>query len=41
MGLGFPFARLVGVVSLGTGTVLEWTMGPAKGKGRGEQAMLR
>lgn len=40
-GLGFPLARLVGVVSLGTGTMLEWTMGPAKGKGTGEQAMLR
>jgi len=40
-GLGQPLARLVAVISLGCGTVLDWAMGPCKGKQTGEDALLR
>ncbi len=40
-GLGFPIARLVALVSLGCGVVLNWAMGPCKGKQTGEDALLR
>jgi len=40
-GLGFPIARLVAVVSLGCGAVLDWAMGPCKGKQTGEDALFR
>lgn len=40
-GLGFPLARLVAVICLGSGAVLDWAMGPGKGKGSGEQALFR
>ena len=40
-GLGFPMARLVALVSLGCGAVLNWAMGPCKGKQTGEDALLR
>ena len=40
-GLGFPIARLVALVSLGCGAVLDWAMGPYKGKQTGEDALLR
>ena len=40
-GLGFPIARLVALVSLGCGAVLNWAMGPCKGKQTGEDALLR
>lgn len=40
-GLGFPIARLVALVSLGCGAVLDWTMGPCKGKQTGEDALFR
>jgi len=40
-GLGFPIARLVALVSLGCGAVLDWAMGPCKGKQTGEDALLR
>lgn len=40
-GLGQPLARLVAVVSLGCGAVLDWAMGPCKGKQTGEDALLR
>ena len=40
-GLGFPIARLVVLVSLGCGAVLNWAMGPCKGKQTGEDALLR
>ena len=40
-GLGFPIARLVGLICLGSGTVLDAAMGPYKGKGTGEHALFR
>ncbi len=40
-GLGFPLARLVAIVSLGNGTVLDWAMGACEGRGTGEQALSR
>jgi hypothetical protein len=40
-GVGFPKARIVGVVSLSHGAVLGAAMGPLKGKGSGEHALLR
>ena len=40
-GLGFPIARLVAVISLGCGAVLDWSMGPCKGKQTGEDALVR
>lgn len=39
-GLGFPIARVVGIVSLGCGAVLEWVVGPCEGKSSGETSML-
>lgn len=39
-GLGFPLARLVGIVSLSCGAVLEWASGPCAGKKTGETALL-
>ena len=41
LGLGFPIARLVVLVSLGCGAVLNWAMGPCKGKQTGEDALFR
>lgn len=40
-GLGFPVARLVAIVSLGNGAVLDWAMGPCRGKDTAEQALFR
>jgi hypothetical protein len=40
-GLGFPIARLVALISLGCGVVLDWAMGPCKGKQTGEDALFR
>lgn len=40
-GLGFPIAQLVALISLGTGAVLDWAIGPCRGKGTGEQALFR
>lgn len=39
-GLGFPLARLVAIVSLSCGAVLEWAVGACEGKQTGETAML-
>lgn len=39
-GLGFPLARVVAIVSLSTGAVLEWASGPCEGKQAGESALL-
>lgn len=39
-GLGFPLARLVAMVSLSCGAVLEWAIGPCEGKETGETALL-
>ncbi|WP_181015342.1 transposase, partial [Alkalispirochaeta sphaeroplastigenens] len=40
-GLGFPVARLVAIMDLSSGAVLNAAMGPVKGKGTGEHALLR
>lgn len=40
-GLGFPLARLVAIVSLGNAAVLDWAMGPCRGKDTSEQALFR
>jgi hypothetical protein len=40
-GLGFPIARILVVISLAVGTVLEAAMAPCQGKGTGELALLR
>jgi len=40
-GLGFPIARIAGVLSLAFGTVLDLAIGPCKGKQTGEHALLR
>lgn len=39
-GLGFPVARLVAVVSLSCGAVLEWAIAACEGKKTGETALL-
>lgn len=40
-GLGFPIARIVGLICLGTGAVLDAALGPFKGKGASEHALFR
>jgi len=40
-GLGFPLLRLVGLISLSCGAVLDVAMGPYQGKQTGETALLR
>ena len=40
-GLGFPLCRLVGLMCLGSGVVLNVATGAAQGKGSGEQSLLR
>ena len=40
-GVGFPIARIVGIISLGCGALLEWALGPCEGKKSGETSMLR
>ena len=39
-GLGFPLARLVAIISLSCGAVLEWATSPCEGKRTGETALL-
>jgi len=39
-GLGFPLARLVGLLGLGSGAVLDWAMGPYEGQGSGELGLF-
>lgn len=39
-GLGFPLARLVAIISLSCGAVLDWAVGPCEGKQTGETALL-
>lgn len=39
-GLGFPLARLVAVISLSVGAVLEWALDACEGKQTGETALL-
>lgn len=40
-GLGFPLCRLLGLMCLGSGAVLNAAMGPYRGKGGDEQCLLR
>ena len=40
-GLGFPICRIVGITCLSSGAVLNAAMGDYKGKGSGEQGLLR
>lgn len=40
-GLGFPLCRIVGLMCLGSGTVLNAAMGRIRGKGGDEQSLLR
>lgn len=40
-GIGFPLARIVAVICLSTGVVLDMAIGPQKGKKTGEHALLR
>lgn len=40
-GLGFPILRLVGLIGLSSGAVLDVAMGPYRGKQTGETALLR
>lgn len=40
-GLGFPLCRLLGLMCLGSGVVLNAAMGPYRGKGGDEQHLLR
>lgn len=39
-GLGFPIARLVGLISLSAGTVIDYAMGEYQGKGTGETSLF-
>src|SRR3989344_8988765 len=40
-GLGFPLCRLVGLICLGSGSVLDAAIGGYRGKGSDEQTLLR
>ncbi|WP_281649227.1 IS4 family transposase, partial [Parendozoicomonas sp. Alg238-R29] len=40
-GLGFPVCRVLGVICLSSGAVLNAAIGPCKGKGSDEQSLLR
>jgi len=40
-GIGFPLARLVGVIDLSNGAVVDIAMGPYQGKGTGEHGLFR
>jgi hypothetical protein len=40
-GPGFPLCRLVGIICLGSGVLLNAAIGPFKGKGADEQTLLR
>lgn len=39
-GLGFPLARMVGILSLSSGAVLDGALGPCEGEGNSETALL-
>ena len=39
-GLGFPIARLVGLLSLATGSCVNYAIGPYQGKGSGETSLF-
>lgn len=39
-GLGFPIVRIVALISLGAGAVLDYALGPYQGKGSGESSLF-
>lgn len=39
-GLGFPIVRLLALISLSTGTVIDYRLGPYQGKGTGESSLF-
>lgn len=39
-GLGFPIARIVGLVSLSTGTIIDYAISAYQGKGNGESSLF-
>jgi hypothetical protein len=39
-GLGFPIARLLALISLTTGTIIDYRLGPYQGKGTGETSLF-
>jgi hypothetical protein len=39
-GLGFPLARLLGIISRSCGAIVEWAVGPCEGRKTGETALL-
>ena len=39
-GIGFPIVRLVGLVSLSTGSCIDYVLGPYQGKGTGETSLF-
>ena len=39
-GLGFPITRIVALISLGAGAILDYALGPHQGKGSGETSLL-
>ena len=39
-GLGFPIVRLLALISLATGTVIDYRLGPYQGKGTGESSLF-
>lgn len=41
LGLGFPICRIVGVICLSSGAVVNASIGPYSGKSSGEQSLLR
>ena len=40
-GVGFPLCRLVGILDLTSGAVIDVAFGPCEGKSSGEQGLLR
>lgn len=40
-GAGFPIARLVAIISLDTGSIIDFAIGACRGKGTGEMSLLR
>ncbi len=40
-GVGFPIARIVGEISLSTGALIDFAIGPYQGKETGEHALMR
>lgn len=39
LSLGFPIVRLVDLISLATGSCIEYALGPHQGKGSGETSL--